>query len=214
MAIRNPAQARRERAHEAARQEILDAAASLFARRGYAAATLADLAQAAGYAAPSLYRYFESKEEIFRSLLERTRAELSATFSLPVDRAAPLRARLAVLFEAQWTLGRRRRDVLNLMTDGPEAPGCQPSDLQTGFELYERQLADWLRRNASRRELGCSPDHAAMLIAGVAHGLHHKHLLAPTAPDHPTPPIDVVVDLILHGISPRPASAGPRGVTP
>ena len=53
--------ARRERVRERARRDILESAARVFARRGYAAATLAELAQASGYAAPSLYRYFGSK---------------------------------------------------------------------------------------------------------------------------------------------------------
>ena len=38
--------------------------------------SLAELARAAGYAAPSLYRYFGSKEEIFASLLAMVSAEV------------------------------------------------------------------------------------------------------------------------------------------
>jgi AcrR family transcriptional regulator len=88
--IPTPAQTRQQQAHQRVRREILLAAAGVFARRGYAAATLADLAEAAGYAPPSLYRYFKSKEEIFSSLTDLLKQELFATFELPVDRALPL----------------------------------------------------------------------------------------------------------------------------
>ncbi len=88
MRIRNSA-SRRERAREHARRDILLAAAGVFARRGFAAATLAQLAEAAGFAAPSLYRYFASKEEILRSLLEMLASEIAATFDDPKTPSMP-----------------------------------------------------------------------------------------------------------------------------
>src|SRR5574341_676438 len=94
MPIRQPSGGPRERAKQHARRDILLAAAGVFARRGYAAATLQELAEAAGFAAPSLYRYFRSKEEIFRSLVELVIGEVEATFQARVDRARPLGARL------------------------------------------------------------------------------------------------------------------------
>src|SRR6266568_6758669 len=88
---------RRERSRERSRRDILLASAEVFARRGFASATLAELAEAAGYAPASLYRYFTSKEEIFRSLLELVEGEFAATFEEPVDDGAPLAARLEAL---------------------------------------------------------------------------------------------------------------------
>jgi AcrR family transcriptional regulator len=169
MSIRSPA-ARRERARAEARQDILLAAAEVFARRGYAAATLAELAAAAGFAAPSLYRYFESKEEIFRNLVELVRGEIAATFQAPVDRAAPLGARLEALLASQYRLMESRRDAFAVLRD----PGADVSadlrrtgDAHPGFTFYEDRLADWLRENAGRAELRHPPEVAARAFAGV-----------------------------------------------
>jgi AcrR family transcriptional regulator len=61
---------------------IEDAAARLFAERGYAATTVEDIAAAAGVSKPMLYRHFESKKELQMKLLERRRDELAAA---PLD---------------------------------------------------------------------------------------------------------------------------------
>jgi AcrR family transcriptional regulator len=65
------------------RQVLLeDAAAQLFANRGYEATTVEQICAAAGVSKPMLYRHFESKQELARRLLERRRDELAAA---PLD---------------------------------------------------------------------------------------------------------------------------------
>jgi AcrR family transcriptional regulator len=61
---------------------IEDAAARLFAERGYSATTVEDIVAEAGVSKPMLYRYFESKKELHMKLLERRRDELAAA---PLD---------------------------------------------------------------------------------------------------------------------------------
>jgi AcrR family transcriptional regulator len=64
------------------RRLIEDAAARLFAQRGYAATTVEDIVAEAGVSKPMLYRHFESKKELQMKLLEHRRDELAAT---PLD---------------------------------------------------------------------------------------------------------------------------------
>jgi AcrR family transcriptional regulator len=56
----------------ARREQLLDVAAELFARLGYARATTAELAKAAGVTEPIIYRHFASKKDLFVALIERT----------------------------------------------------------------------------------------------------------------------------------------------
>jgi AcrR family transcriptional regulator len=206
----SPAQARLRKTHERVRREILLAAAGVFARHGYAAATLTDLAEAAGYAPPSLYRYFRSKEEIFSSLTGLLKAELAATFELPVDRSMALPARLEALLEAQFALVSERREVFAvLLSYRPSGEGGSAplADMRAGMAIYEAQMADWLRHHAARRELRCPFELAARTLAGLAHAFHHGrvHGGADSAP--PVEQARHIVDLALHGISAVPASA-------
>lgn len=64
------------RAEERGRLE--DAAAALFAQKGYARATVDDIVDAAQVSKPALYRHFESKKHLHMALLERHRDELAA----------------------------------------------------------------------------------------------------------------------------------------
>src|SRR5918995_1021302 len=50
------------------KQQLLDAAARLFAEQGYAATRVVDIVDAAGVAKGLFYWYFENKEALFREL--------------------------------------------------------------------------------------------------------------------------------------------------
>jgi AcrR family transcriptional regulator len=205
----SPAKARQERAREGARRDILLSAAEVFAQRGYAASTLSEIAQAAGFAAPSLYRYFESKEEIFRSLVDLMKADLQATFEAPVDRALPLGARLEALLTLQVEMATRRREIFAfLITTPPAALGraVEVPDMRAGASLYERSMLEWMERHVAPAELRCPLEAAARALAAISHAFNHRHLLAPpTAGFSPAAEARRVVDLALHGIAATPA---------
>lgn len=58
-----------QRAQET-RQRILDAARTVFGRRGYGQATVEEIAAEAGVSNGALYHHFASKEELFRAILD------------------------------------------------------------------------------------------------------------------------------------------------
>ena len=88
-----PAAPRRRKGERTA-ERILDAAEALFAQRGYAGATLRDVAAKVGLRTPSLYNHFPNKESIWRtsrSLRSRastTSVSTSSTGLMPRSRTA------------------------------------------------------------------------------------------------------------------------------
>ena len=58
------------------RQQILNVARDVFARRGYHAAKIDDIVAAAGIARGTFYLYFEDKRAIFEEIVDRTIARL------------------------------------------------------------------------------------------------------------------------------------------
>ena len=52
------------------KEKILHEALSLFAEKGYDAVYVGDIADAVGIKAPSLYKHYKSKQEIFDSCVE------------------------------------------------------------------------------------------------------------------------------------------------
>jgi AcrR family transcriptional regulator len=62
---------RRERRIERQRKAIMDAAAGLFAQKGYLATTTRDIAEAVDIGESTLYGYFSSKKEVLQAILSR-----------------------------------------------------------------------------------------------------------------------------------------------
>jgi AcrR family transcriptional regulator len=60
------------------REQILAAATQAFARAGFAATSLDDVAAAAGISRVLLYRHFDSKTDLYRAVLDRAIARLTA----------------------------------------------------------------------------------------------------------------------------------------
>lgn len=60
---------RKEEERQRKVNEILDAALSLFSRKGYEGTTIEDIAEELGYAKASLYYYFPGKEAMVKSLI-------------------------------------------------------------------------------------------------------------------------------------------------
>lgn len=52
-------------------QELVDAAARVFERKGYTDATLADIAAEAGVSKPTVYQYVKSKQELLETIVEQ-----------------------------------------------------------------------------------------------------------------------------------------------
>jgi AcrR family transcriptional regulator len=71
----------RERKKQRTREQIVDAAFKLFAERGYAATTVADIAAAADIAPRTFFSYFPSKEEVVFYDFDALFGSLSETIS-------------------------------------------------------------------------------------------------------------------------------------
>lgn len=101
---------RRKRKQPAERRsEIIRAALTLFAARGFAATKLDDVAAAAGIAKGTIYLYFETKEELFREVvrqellptLDRFEEAIAAHRGSAGDLLRLLLARLAGLIDSE-----------------------------------------------------------------------------------------------------------------
>lgn len=184
------------------REEILWAAAEVFARRGYRAATMQEIAKAAGYTAASLYTYFASKEEIFRALLQTLKAEMMATFDEPAPSGLSFPQRLELLLLRQYDVTERRRNALNLLMQyASEVAPDELSPASDGHTAFANAFSRWMKENASEGDLGETPvAEAAILLMGISHTYfiewltgRHKGRLTEAAPH--------VVRFFLHGVT-------------
>src|ERR1044071_1378756 len=83
------------------RDQILDAAERLFARKGFDPTTIKEIGAAAKLNPALLYYYFRDKEELYRAVLQRVAGELVTRGRAGLDAARPPSWRFA-----RWSLPR------------------------------------------------------------------------------------------------------------
>ncbi|MET7773513.1 helix-turn-helix domain-containing protein [Nocardia sp. NPDC005366] len=83
----------RERRLERTRGLLLDAAQEVFAEKGFTAATLDDIAHAAGYTKGAIYKHFTTKEELFLAVNDWYWQRYFDTFTEVLSAASKVEAR-------------------------------------------------------------------------------------------------------------------------
>jgi len=79
----------REQQRAKTRDDLLQAAAEVFARHGYHGTSVDMVAESAGYTKGAVYSNFSSKEELFLALLEERREQTIADVQRVMDESAP-----------------------------------------------------------------------------------------------------------------------------
>jgi len=134
----------RQQTKERTHQELLDAAARVFSRRGFAGASVEEIAEDAGYTTGALYAHFAGKEDLFLALLSTMGTQRIASFAQDLNEGSPL---------AHTCLSRVFSDI----ADGsPET-----TELQAEFWLYALRNPDvrpklaliWRQRIAQLEDL-------------------------------------------------------------
>jgi AcrR family transcriptional regulator len=87
---------------EETRARILEAALSLFRKRGFASATMRDIAKEAGVALGAAYYYFASKDAIVMAFYERAQEDLSPRLEQALANTKGLRDRLRAVIQVKF----------------------------------------------------------------------------------------------------------------
>src|SRR5690242_2971400 len=83
----------------AKRRQILDGARAVFLSQGFDAASMGEIARAAGVSKGTLYVYFESKEDLFQAIVQQQcQAQAESLFDLDGDDVEAVLTRLGVGF--------------------------------------------------------------------------------------------------------------------
>ena len=97
------------------KEQLLDTAVELFARRGFGGATTAELAKAAGVTEPIIYRHFRSKKDLFIAVIDRTSELTLETWERQLKTAKDPAQRLRRLIAANPTPSDRGRGIYRVI---------------------------------------------------------------------------------------------------
>jgi AcrR family transcriptional regulator len=107
------------------RQAILAAALREFSARGFAAARLDDVAEAAGIAKGTIYLYFRDKEALFQELIRSEMSPVVGTLELALGLDLPARtaAERAIELFVREIYSTERKNIMRLIiSEGPRFP--------------------------------------------------------------------------------------------
>src|SRR5689334_227156 len=182
------------------RQRIVLAASQMFAERAYVEVQMDELARAAAVAKPTIYRYFNSKEDLFLEALDGTMSELVAEVSRVADENLPaplvLRQMIAAALKsfAQCTAAIRALDG----TDTALGERGRAMLRRRGRQIRE-EFARVLQRGMVAQDFRTlDPDLASRAILGAVR-------MTATAEDAPNDEQAArsLTDLLLHGMLPQ-----------
>src|SRR3954470_9915932 len=169
---------RNERGDKAGR--ILDAAELIFARHGFFAARVSEIAKEAGVADGTIYLYFKSKDDLLISLFERRMTQVNDALRAAIA-GVPGKDQLRAFIKA----------YLQLVHDEPGAAEVLTIELRQSSKFMKEydnpQFADFLRMlggiiadGQARGELDAAvPSHiAARMIFGIVDELALAWVLA------------------------------------
>jgi len=165
----------RKRDSAATKASLLDAAASLFAERGFDRTTVRDIAREAGVNQALLFRYFGSKEALFEEVIARGGREHIAT--TPPERL--FSATLRSMLEADEH-GRRNRSLETYLRSSGSDSAAAAIRQQLGKE-YARTLATLT--DSPDAELRADLALAWLLGIGLVREITAKEPLASADPD-------------------------------
>jgi AcrR family transcriptional regulator len=192
---------------ESRRSDILAAAKKVFARKGYHATTIADIAKAAKLSYGSIYWYFESKDALFHALMESEGQALrhhvtEALTTTPSRESpdAPFRAAVRTTFE----FFESDRALVKLLFRDSYALGDRFE--KHLFGIYEEFVTDieGIIDDAQHRGLiiEAPPRMVAYSVAALVGQIAHRRLVTDDGLSAAVS-ADFVVSLLLNGLLPR-----------
>jgi AcrR family transcriptional regulator len=202
----HPPSSRRERRIAARRKLILEAAARLFAEKGFHRTTTKDIAEAADVSEGSLYNYFENKDEmlmgIMTLLVDAQHMNIRLSEGLPLDARQFLMVMLQNRRELVEQKGAMLQAVLSEILVNPELRERYYQELILPFlglltgHIQERGLAGQIRL--------VDPAIVARILVGLTTGLFILDVLG-------DPPVkagweelsEVITSVLFEGVTNR-----------
>lgn len=201
-------------------QELLDAAMTVFAEKGYRNTRLEEIAEAAGVTKGTIYHYFDTKEELLRRAIEHHHERVFGGLDRELrDVQGPASARIRALVRKGFAAGDpARRKVLALLLQGiaHEVPEAYHQWLVSGPVEGWRLLAALIEEGKEAGEFRPDVDSevaARLLISGLllqtvwqqhAGGVHALGIAEDRL-------LDEATELFLQGLR---AAPGPRRTPP
>lgn len=184
----------RQEAQARTREHLLVTATEHFLDRGFAAASLEQIADEAGYSKGAVYSNFRNKDELCLLVLDRVRLEKVAQIMAVLDLTGPLDSTLDTFRDwADKTIGDRRWTLLEIEFSA-RSRQSEPLREQIAEAAARMRLviAGFIQSMTEQHSLALTmtPEAAATMILSTGIGLGLQRAISPELP------VDAAVDAV------------------
>jgi AcrR family transcriptional regulator len=186
------------------RKEILSAAEKLFAAKGFFPTTMNEIAQEAQFGTGTLYKYFESKEDLYFTLIEEKTEEINQLVKSELSKKIPVLERIERGLHLQFEFVEKNRDFFRIyISERNRFEWTFKDDLGKGIHekmvAYIDLLAQVMRQGIKEGAFKSrDPIDLAHALVGIVNSFIFEWLIA----SYPYPlisKIDTVLDIFLRG---------------
>jgi AcrR family transcriptional regulator len=153
-----------------AKEAIREAAAQLFAEKGFAATSTREICQRAGITKPVLYYHFGNKGQLYEELVLDTFNEYRKELQRALRHGRTRREKLTTVLAAIFGFVRRNRHLSRMalrMVFAPERQSPAINYLELA-QVDEKALAEVVREGVRRREIRGQAEAIAEAMHGIA----------------------------------------------
>ncbi len=198
---------RREKEKVRQRQEMLEAALSLFSKKGYHNVSMHEVAQKAEFAIGTLYKFFKSKEDLYKALIMEKAEEVHEALMKAIGENEDEVEKLRNYVKTMGEVFRTNLPVIRLYFS---ETGGENFTLMGGFhsEIREQHgeflqtlasiFASGIKKNRFKRI--ANPFFLAVALDGITTAFLSRWLEAPERHPYPEDP-DVILNILFKGLA-------------
>ncbi len=189
---------------------MLNAAVHVFNRKGYAGASVREVAELAGVTKPTLYYYFGSKEGVLVAILKQAQQQFTAVVAHALARSGSARARIVGLCEDVYAMFEHNVPVARVA----QAVFLGPPDAAPPFDftVFEVGFREAIERMAAEGEAAgefrpTAPGDIALAVMGIVTSCNERRLHPAFTPVS-TEGLVRLLGLLFDGITLAPRAQG------
>jgi TetR/AcrR family transcriptional regulator len=169
---------RRERERKRHRQDILAAAVKLFSSKGFEKTTMADVAAEAEFAVGTLYKFFEDKKALYRTIIREIATDMNARLLEALRQGGTEVEQIGRYIDTKMSLFAKHAPVGRLYFSQTTGASWSPeatldAELRDMFRKMLNSLGGTFRRGI-RKKLFVDQD--PMMLAMTLEGLTHAFI--------------------------------------
>lgn len=201
------AQTRKEREREFKKSEILDAAIHIFAKKGFRATTLDEIAEKSEFGKGTIYNYFSNKEEIYKEIIIYISALHKKSMIEIEDKTDTFYEFIFEMIKGHMTFSINNKDAyLLLIYTKTHQPKSTSSELSNLMDCNHNEMTDYfiaiIKKAIENKEvIDLDPEKIIRIVRGIIFTYVYESLLSgELKEEHIETEAKFIADILFNGI--------------